>query len=108
LLSVTSVSFDIAGLELYGPLVTGGRVTVATREQAQDPRQLAELIERSGATIMQATPATWHMLVESGWRNPTGIRIVTGGEAVPPSLAAALVEAGETWNVYGPTETTIW
>ncbi|MFH0518034.1 amino acid adenylation domain-containing protein [Streptomyces sp. M41] len=107
--SVTSVSFDIAGLELYAPLVKGATVVVVPRETAQDGPALAGLIADVGATVMQATPATWHLLTESGWRNSTGVRVVVGGEALPASLAATLAEApGSTWNVYGPTETTIW
>ncbi|HEV2348031.1 MAG TPA: amino acid adenylation domain-containing protein [Actinocrinis sp.] len=110
LTSVTSVSFDIAGLELYAPLISGASVVVVPRETAQDGRALGELIAASGATVMQATPATWHLLTESGWRNDTGMRLVVGGEALPKALAETLVAdgAGPAWNVYGPTETTIW
>jgi amino acid adenylation domain-containing protein len=107
--SVTSISFDIAGLELYAPLITGGTVVIVPREAAQDARVLADLLTEVGATVMQATPATWHLLTESGWRDSTGMRIVVGGEALPQALAATLAAGpGKTWNVYGPTETTIW
>ncbi|CCH32066.1 putative non-ribosomal peptide synthase [Saccharothrix espanaensis DSM 44229] len=105
--AVTSVSFDIAGLELFGPLVTGGRCVVVTKERAQDGRALAALLTEVGATVMQATPATWHLLVEAGWRHDGGLRVVVGGEALPRALADRFAE-GRTWNVYGPTETTIW
>jgi amino acid adenylation domain-containing protein len=108
LAAVTSISFDIAGLELWGPLVRGGQTVVATRAQAQDPVALADLLVRCGATVMQATPATWHMLVESGWTNKTGVRIVTGGEALPEQLARSLVAPNGAWNAFGPTETTVW
>ncbi|MCX4959045.1 non-ribosomal peptide synthetase [Streptomyces virginiae] len=109
LAAVTPVTFDIAGLELYAPLISGARVHVVTKEQAVDGRRLAELLAETGATVMQATPATWHLLVEAGWRNDGSLRVLVGGEALPPALAEQLVrEPGRTWNVYGPTETTIW
>lgn len=108
LTAVTSVSFDIAGLELYTPLVSGGQVVVVPRVVAQDGRRLATLLDEVGATVMQATPATWHLLIEAGWRNTSGRKVLVGGEALPPSLAAELVVGDLTWNMYGPTETTIW
>ncbi|HSG41069.1 MAG TPA: amino acid adenylation domain-containing protein, partial [Thermoanaerobaculia bacterium] len=109
LLAVTPVSFDIAGLELYLPLLAGARVVLATREEAQDGVRLQGLIARSGATAIQATPATWRLLVESGWRGDRRLKVLCGGEALPDALAAQLLErAGEVWNLYGPTETTIW
>ncbi len=109
LAAVTSISFDIAGLELYGPLITGGQVVVVARDEGQDARRLAALLTERGVTVMQATPATWHLLTEAGWRNDGRMRVITGGEALPASLAQALVaQPGRTWNVYGPTETTIW
>ena len=111
LLALTTLAFDIAGLELYLPLVRGGRVVIAPREASLDGRRLAELIEASGATIVQATPATWRLLLESGWKEagPSGLRLFCGGEALPRELADRLLGAGtELWNLYGPTETTIW
>jgi amino acid adenylation domain-containing protein len=109
LLAVTSLSFDIAGLELYLPLMAGGRVVVTSREEASDGRRLQELIAGCGATVLQATPATWRLLLESGWQGGEGLKALCGGEALPPSLAASLLErVGSLWNVYGPTETTVW
>ncbi len=109
LLAVTTLSFDIAGLELWLPLTRGGRVVLATRAQALDPVALAATIEREGVTVMQATPATWRMLVDNGWRPPPGLRMLCGGEALPYDLAQTLLSTGaRLWNVYGPTETTIW
>ena len=109
LLSVTTLSFDIAGLELFLPLTVGGRVVVAAREQATDGTKLRALIEQSGATVMQATPATWRLLIEGGWQGQPAIRMFCGGEALPRDLANALLTRGEVlWNLYGPTETTIW
>jgi amino acid adenylation domain-containing protein len=109
LLAVTTLSFDIAGLELYLPLVRGARVVIASAGEAADGRALAELMRTSGATIMQATPATWRMLVESGWEGAPDLVVLCGGEALPPDLAADLLgRCARLYNVYGPTETTIW
>jgi amino acid adenylation domain-containing protein len=109
LLAVTTLSFDIAGLELYLPLVTGARVVIATQEQTADPQALARLIDEHEVTTMQATPTTWRMLVDSGWRGRAGFKALCGGEALPLALSDALVERElELWNMYGPTETTIW
>ena len=109
LLAVTTLSFDIAVLELYLPLTVGARVALATREQTMDAALLGERLEQSGATLMQATPATWRMLTESGWRAPASFKILCGGEALNSELAQQLVNMGsELWNLYGPTETTVW
>ena len=109
LVAVTTLSFDIAGLELYLPLVTGGRVVIAPHAVAADPRRLARLLETCGATVLQATPTTWRMLVDSGWSGTPGFKSLCGGEALPMVLAEQLLERGlELWNMYGPTETTIW
>src|SRR5262249_55327843 len=109
LLAVTTLSFDIGGLELYLPLVTGAKVVIASREQASDGQQLLELLRGSGATVMQATPASWRLLLESGWTGNGKLKILCGGEALPRELAEQLLpRCGELWNMYGPTETTIW
>ena len=113
LLAVTTLSFDIAGLELYLPLVTGGTVVIAARETAQAGELLLERTAGSGATVMQATPATWRLLLDAGWQGPPPAKILCGGEALPRELADRLLAAlrpagGELWNMYGPTETTIW
>jgi amino acid adenylation domain-containing protein len=108
-LAVTTLSFDIAALELFLPLILGGRVTLAPREVAADGEALGRLMAASGATVMQATPATWRLLIESGWTGDKRLRVFCGGEALKRSLADELLaRAGEVWNVYGPTETTIW
>ncbi len=108
LLAVTSLSFDIAGLELYLPLLVGGQVVVATGDEAGDGRALHALLKRSGATVMQATPATWRMLLDAGWDGGE-LRALCGGEALSPALAGELTaRAGVLWNLYGPTETTVW
>ncbi|HLJ32960.1 MAG TPA: condensation domain-containing protein, partial [Ktedonobacteraceae bacterium] len=107
LLAVTSISFDIAGLELFLPLLSGARLVIASREAARDGEQLRQLIDSSGTSVMQATPTTWRVLLEAGWRSSTSLRMLCGGEALPPELARQLIEHGATlWNMYGPTETT--
>ena len=110
LLAVTSLSFDIAALELYLPLLVGARVEIASGEAAGDGRLLSELLRSSGATVVQATPATWRMLLDAGWEETDRLRLaMTGGEALRADLAARLLpRADEAWNVYGPTETTVW
>jgi amino acid adenylation domain-containing protein len=109
LVAVTTLSFDIAALELFGPLVTGAKLVLASREEALSPEALAALLERSGCTVLQATPSTWRMLVESGWMGKPDLRMWCGGEALPAELAESLLVRGrELWNLYGPTETTIW
>ncbi len=109
LVAVTTLSFDIAVLELHLPLVVGARIVLAGRETAGDGASLAELLSDSGATVMQATPSTWRMLLAAGWKGGDGFTVVCGGEAMPTDLAQQLVEAaGSAWNVYGPTETTVW
>ena len=109
LLAITTISFDISLLELLLPLVTGGRLVIAKKEQAYDAKELARLIEKHNITIMQATPTTWRMLAESGWGGKNDLRILCGGEALAPDLVRLLLpRCGELWNMYGPTETTIW
>jgi amino acid adenylation domain-containing protein len=109
LVSVTTISFDIAALEIYLPLLAGGRLELASREVAADGDRLAELLARSGATVLQATPATWRLLLAAGWRNPSRLRMLCGGEALPADLAGELLRRGAAlWNLYGPTETTVW
>jgi amino acid adenylation domain-containing protein len=109
LLAVTTLSFDIAALELFLPLITGGRLTLASREVAAEGTQLARLIDSCGATAMQGTPATWRLLIESGWQGKPDLKIFCGGEALKAQLADQLLQRGaEVWNFYGPTETTIW
>ncbi|MFZ1425165.1 MAG: amino acid adenylation domain-containing protein [Geminicoccaceae bacterium] len=110
ILALTSLSFDIAGLELYLPLIAGGTVVLVDREAARDPALLWAAIERHDVGTIQATPSSWRMLVTDE-RLPAlaGRRLLCGGEALPADLAARLLgAAGEVWNLYGPTETTIW
>jgi amino acid adenylation domain-containing protein len=109
LLAVTTLSFDIAGLEIYLPLITGACVAVAAREVAVDGKALADEWRRRGATVMQATPAGWRLLVDAGWEPEDRPTLLCGGEVLPRDLADRLLEKGSSlWNLYGPTETTIW
>jgi len=109
LLAITTTTFDIAGLELFLPLCVGATVVIADRETARDPRRLRQRLEVGDITLMQATPATWRLLLEAGWRGDGKLRMLCGGEALSPALADRLLAAGgELWNVYGPTETTVW
>jgi amino acid adenylation domain-containing protein len=110
LVAVTTLAFDIAGLELYLPLSVGARVVLARRETAADGKELAALLQRSQATMMQATPATWKLLLSTGWRGRQKLKVLCGGEALPARLAEELraVVDGPIYNLYGPTETTIW
>jgi amino acid adenylation domain-containing protein len=109
LLAVTTLSFDIAVLELFAPLTVGARVAIASRETAADAYQLAIELNRSKATILQATPATWRMLLDSGWQGCMGLKMLCGGEELTRELANQLLQKGDSlWNMYGPTETTVW
>jgi len=109
LLAITTISFDIAGLELYLPLITGAELIICDSESAKDGRLLLDLLAEKEITFMQATPSTWRMIIDSGWSKSLPVKILCGGEALPKELAELLVEkSSELWNMYGPTETTIW
>ncbi|MBS0264114.1 MAG: amino acid adenylation domain-containing protein, partial [Planctomycetes bacterium] len=109
LLAVTTIAFDIAVLELFLPLAVGARIVLATRDDASDGERLRTLLESSGITVMQATPATWRLLLAVGWLGSHRLKVLCGGEALPRDLADALLtHANSVWNMYGPTETTVW
>ncbi|MFF0854551.1 amino acid adenylation domain-containing protein [Streptomyces sp. NPDC003280] len=109
LLALTTVCFDISGLELYLPLITGATVEILPAEDARDGLRLREALEAGAATVVQATPATWSMLLAAGWRGDARLKVLCGGEALPADTAEALLAGNqEVWNLYGPTETTIW
>jgi amino acid adenylation domain-containing protein len=109
LVAVTTLAFDIAGLELLLPLLVGARLVIANEEQVMDGYMLLQLLEQSKATALQATPGTWRMLIDAGWSRQLPLKVLCGGEALPRDLADQLIERSEqVWNVYGPTETTIW
>jgi amino acid adenylation domain-containing protein len=109
LVAITTLAFDIAGLELLLPLITGARLVLATDAEVMDGRQLLTLLEHTKATVLQATPGAWRILIDAGWTNSLPLKALCGGEALPRELAEKLLDrASEVWNVYGPTETTIW
>ena len=109
LVAVTTLGFDIAVLELLLGLHVGARICIASRDEALDPVALQARLRDSGATMMQATPATWQMLLDTGWEPPGGFKALVGGETLHPELARALhAHCAEVWNMYGPTETTVW
>jgi len=109
MLSVTPLAFDISALEIFLPLTVGAQVTLLPQGIAADGRLLKERLDASNATVMQATPMTWRMLIEAGWEGKSDLRILCGGEALPQDLARGLLARGAAvFNMYGPTETTIW
>jgi amino acid adenylation domain-containing protein len=109
LLAVTSISFDIAVLELFLPLIIGAKVIIATQQVTADGNQLLDLMLRSQATMMQATPATWRMLAAARWSEMPPLKMLCGGEPLPHDLAQLMLQkCSSLWNVYGPTEATVW
>ena len=108
-LGLSSPSFDPVALEIFLPLIVGARVVLVPGEDAIFGGRLAALLDTSRATVMQATPTGWRLLLESGWRGRPGLMMLCGGETLSPGLAAQLLARGESlWNLYGPTETTVW
>ena len=109
LLAVTTISFDIAALELYLPLLVGARCVLASREASGDGQRLWRMLAEYEITAMQATPSTWKLLLESGWSGKADLKILCGGETMSQELAEQLIpRAASVWNLYGPTETTVW
>ncbi|MBW4660753.1 MAG: amino acid adenylation domain-containing protein [Drouetiella hepatica Uher 2000/2452] len=109
LLAVTPLSFDVAVSELFLPLAVGAKLVLASRAVAADGIQLLALLQRCQATVLHPTPATWRLLLAAGWQPTPNLKMISTGEALPPSLAHQLLcKGGELWNLYGPTETTIW
>jgi amino acid adenylation domain-containing protein len=108
-LALTTIAFDIAALELFLPLIQGAKLVLAGRDETLDGRELLDRLTECGATIMQATPSAWKLLVDAGWNAGKGFKILCGGETLSRDLADRLLEGGASlWNLYGPTETTIW
>jgi amino acid adenylation domain-containing protein len=109
ILAITTISFDIAGLELYLPLISGATIVLADTNTARDGRLLLKWMEEKAITLMQATPSTWRMLGNAGWNRLLPLKALCGGEALPQDLEAQLLaNCTSVWNVYGPTETTVW
>ena len=108
-LAVAPISFDIATMDMFLPLCSGGTLVIAGREDAVDPYRLVQLLKDFDITFMQATPVVWRMLVTAGWSGKPNLKMISGGEALPRELANDLLRRGrELWNCYGPTETTIY
>ena len=113
LLAMTTLAFDIAGLELLLPLIAGARLVIATDAEVKDARLLLERMASTRTTVLQATPGAWRLLLDAGWAEMSvggvPLRALCGGESLPVDLAERMLErAAEVWNMYGPTETTIW
>ncbi len=113
LVGITTVSFDPSALELYLPLLVGARLVLADPDEARDPHRMADLVTGlvadDGRAVVQATPTTWRMLLDSGWTPPAGVTVLCGGERLPPELGRRLTAGGAAvWDLYGPTEATIW
>ena len=108
-LALTTVSFDISVLEMFLPLVTGGRVQIGDGALATDTRRLGKLLASGEVNVFQATPTVWRMLIDSGWSGSSSLVALCGGEPLSADLATSLVSrCGTLWNLYGPTETTVW
>jgi amino acid adenylation domain-containing protein len=109
LLAVTTISFDIAGLEMFLPLLSGAEIIMVDAATAKDGHALLDIIKKRKITVMQATPYTWRIMLEAGWDEKTPVKVICGGEALPQELVQKLLpRASSLWNVYGPTETTVW
>ncbi|MBS7256350.1 non-ribosomal peptide synthetase [Flavobacterium branchiicola] len=109
LFSVTTQSFDISILEFFAPLISGAKLYVASQELLSDPLEVVLKIKEIKPTIIQATPSFFQMLYNAGWKGNKNIKILCGGDLLSETLAEKLLETnGELWNMYGPTETTIW
>ena len=108
-LATTTISFDISTFEIFAPLIAGARLVVAPRSVAIDGKLLAKAIHDQAVTVLQATPAGWQVLLESGWEGQAGLKMLTAGEPLTWTLAQRLLErGGGLWNLYGPTETTVY
>ena len=108
-LAVTTLSFDIAVLELYLPTVFGGTVVIMDSQSASDGKLLTQALVDNDISLLQATPATWRLMIQSGWTGKSDMKVLCGGEPMPSDLVQPLLErCSELWNMYGPTETTVW
>ena len=109
LLAVTTLAFDIAGLEIWLPFSVGASLVIASRNDVLVGERLIALLDQHQVTVMQATPSTWRLMLGAGWAGKPDLKVLCGGEALPRDLATTLAgRAYQLWNMYGPTETTIW
>lgn len=108
-LSVSTVAFDISLLDLYLPLIIGAKLVVVHQSIVADGLSLLNVLNQSGITFMQATPATWQMLLTAGWQGNPNLKVICAGEALSQELAEVLTDQCKTvWNGYGPTEATVY
>jgi len=108
-LAVAPISFDMSVLEILLPLTLGAQIVLATAAEVADGPALAELIRSTGATVVQATPSMWRMLLDAEWNGSKQVHALCGGEPMPADIAVRLLgRAKSVWNLYGPTETTVW
>jgi non-ribosomal peptide synthetase component F len=108
-LAVTTLSFDIAVSEVLLPLTVGAKIELVSRDIASDGEKLLALMHASKATFVDATPATWRLLLSAGWAGGEGLKAICTGEALPVDLGRELLKrCASVWNGYGPTETTVW
>ena len=108
-LAHTTVAFDIAYLELFLPLFSGASLHMVSRTVAVDPFQLTGQLNKVGVSFIQATPGFWQMMIDVDWKPEIAVKALVGGEASSSSLVQGILDrVDELWNMYGPTETTIW
>lgn len=108
LLAVASFSFDFSVLETLVPLVSGGTLHMLDHTLPRDPERLLAEVESRGTTVMMGTPSLFTTLSALGWKPPERVCVVAGGEALPAETANRLGSARQIWNIYGPTETSIF
>ena len=105
----SAVTFDVAATEIYAPLIAGGRTVLCETDEVRTGVELVAHARRTGATVLQATPTLWSMLLEAGFVSWPGLRMITAGEAIFRDTADRLIAGGgRLWNLYGPTETTVY
>jgi amino acid adenylation domain-containing protein/non-ribosomal peptide synthase protein (TIGR01720 family) len=108
-LALTTIAFDISGLEIWLPLLNGAELVIAHKDINTDGNALGKLIEDANITLLQATPATWQLLLDSKWKFTRPLKLLSGGDVLTLELSTSLIKEGhQLWNLYGPTETTIW
>jgi tyrocidine synthetase III len=107
--AITTYTFDMSVVEMFTPLLTGGCVILAGKDEVNNPDTLSSLLEDQAATVLQATPGMWNVLIESGWKGRQQLQVISGGEAMSETLISRLLAlTGKVWNMYGPTETTVY
>ncbi|NOU17175.1 MAG: amino acid adenylation domain-containing protein [Bacteroidales bacterium] len=113
LLSLTTISFDIFGLEVYVPLLSGACMVIGNDDDQRDVNRINQLLEEYRVSVLQLTPSRLRLLLTAGGsklRFQNVETLLLGGEELPLLLLEEARQAfkGKIYNVYGPTETTIW